>query len=248
VVFVARLIPSSLLIGLRGSIGAQSFSVWRKSIYYVKTKVDHISQPDTVAQQSVRNKLRSMVIWWKNALTQAQRDEWGTFAKSRRDLDNQAGGMRQIIQGNSRPGTGYHSFIELGMNKATAGFVPAIPLSDPPFDEIPPDGINALFASYRGAPNDDMIVEWVEPDTYPPDSRLRLWIRSPNNIYHRQISETPAIADETDTIIGAQSVGGATVLFSALAHNMPIYLQADVIAPSGQLSSPSNTVVRVTEA
>lgn len=81
---MATAIPSSLISDIRGSIGTQTWSRNRGGIY-VKLRKAPIN-PNTVPQQTARQRVRSATIAWRN-LTQAQRDKYDLIAKQHTSID-----------------------------------------------------------------------------------------------------------------------------------------------------------------
>ncbi|MBA7584481.1 hypothetical protein ES708_26436 [subsurface metagenome] len=242
---MAVVIPSALVQGLRGSVGAQSFQYWRKGVYTVKSKATIVNQPDTISQGQTRARLGVAVASWKALLTQDQRNAWNSFAKLPRFVDSKAGGMLAVIRGSKNTGAGYHKYIELNMMKASADIAPQAVIRDPPFEERLPDTPADFAAVWHLPAANHVDITWTDPDTYPMGSRIRIWLKSPDAIYHtQQVFTGPVVTGMTIETSG-KTVGGAIKLFTTLPDGSNLYFQAEIISPNGQPSVPTNTEIVV---
>lgn len=242
---MAVVIPSAVVRGLRGSVDNLSFQYWRKGVFTVKSKATIVNQPDTMPQTSIRAAMTVIVGSWKTTLTQAQREAWNSYAKLPRFVDSKAGGQLAIIRGSKNTGSGYHKFIELNMMRVSAAIAPPALIDDPPFDEIPPDAPTDFTAVWDAPPDNHVDIAWTEPATYPAGSRVRIWLRSPDAIYHPQIVFTQTPVTESAVITGGATVGGANQLFAPLPAGTQLYFQMDTVSPGGQTSPPTNTEIAV---
>lgn len=144
------------ILQMRGSVGAQTHSRNRYG-NYIRTKTNPVN-PATNRQNEVRNNLSALVARWQETLTQAQRDNWKTYA------DNVAftNGF-----GESMNLTGFNHYIRSNTSRLQCGLDP---IDDGPTDFTLP-GTDAAFDVAATADDDKISVTFDDTKDWCDSSK-----------------------------------------------------------------------------
>lgn len=125
-----------LLGELAGSIGGNTFSRNKGGQYVRQRSIP--TQPDSARQSKVRGILSQLSRGWSNTLTQAQRDQWVTWAQTHPVLDT---------FGNAVLLTGHQAYIGLNARLVDAG---ATATTTPP-SSLGPSSFTTMSATFASA-------------------------------------------------------------------------------------------------
>ena len=121
----------------------------------------------------------------------------------------------------------------------SGGAIPGA-FNDSPLGATPPTAVTALTAAWN-TPNIDLT--WVDPGTVIAGSAIRLWVRTHENIVHKQLMPAVVLTDQADAIAQVRGAQGAWLqVIDTPGHYI---FQADCIQPN-ELKSPPSLSVEVT--
>jgi len=174
---------------------------------------------------------------WYDTLDAGQRDNWNEFAQGLEAQEGDAGGILNIIPQNRGIMSGFNAYAMCYTMVQRCGISIPGSFDDAPLGQTPPSAPTALAGSWM-TPN--VVITWTDPATAIEDSMVRVWLRSHENIAHRQLVKCVALLAETVSILGFNGAQGAFIAFTnAPGHYL---FQADCIQPNGLKSPPSRTI------
>lgn len=221
-----------------GKLGNVDYMRW-KNKNVVRQSPASVLNPNSDAQVVMRDALGQASIDWFKVLVQAQRDAWEAFAKSRNYYQKVPSGIRRLPQGSEQKYPGKDAFVQTYCLCVSAGVVPPW---DPPFSKSPRGIITDLQAAW-----DDFLeffeVTWTSPADATYDDKLRLWIDSEQEFFHKQIValiEPPFASVPVGYVNGAL---GNPIAISTYRDSWVLF-QADIVSSDGIKSGGSNTIRR----
>jgi hypothetical protein len=240
---MAKVIPSAVVAGLIGSIGQLTFQRYNSDINVVKNKITATSQPKSGKQQTFYTLLPVLADLWKTLNTQ-QRADWETFSKynNYQSVQTKGGGTRKLIKGNNGHLNGYDSFLSL--NLLLASIAQPYNLNAPLSSVKPPPPILFNASWLAGPPGPGVTGDVMMPAVCPANIYTRIWIMTPQQIFHKQILWVMPVA-ANDNFYGVDLVTGklgAPVYLHTLPSNTALRLQCDIVSDKGLTSPPSATV------
>lgn len=241
---MAKVIGTPSVSAIYGSAGDTTYVRWNSKINYLKAKTHIVNQPNTARQTAVKDALATYATLWKETLTTAQRDLWEAYAKQIATKAPSPGGMRDLIRGQSGRGRGFHAFISTSMLLDSAGLAHR---DEPPLSDTPPPCIDTFACVWDNVDN-EIDISWVQPTGSDDSEYVRIWIRSPQNLFHKQIIAAPIITDLAASVDAVYGLAGVKINLVDMADNTIFYVQADVVHPYGQLSTKTDTqtIIKVT--
>ena len=237
---MAKIKGTAAVASIRGKAGDSIYQLWGARINVLRSMPKAIENPSSAKQAAIRLAMGLISAGWFDTLTQAQRDAWSTYALQKHHANPGSSGTAAIIRGNTGEGRGYHAFMQLTL-ASFMSFGPHALVADPPLDEVPPQNNRNYTVQYTGAPDDDVDITWDESSSHVALARTRIWLWNPTRTYHKQLLDSPVVTAEAANYTQARGDNGANVAFSTLATGTPLWFQMDVINPSGQVSTPSET-------
>lgn len=233
---MARIKMSSLVSDIRGKIGEVVYSVWKSGVSYVRQTAKVVSNPQSSAQAKIRARITECAKYWKDTLTQAQRNAWEAYAPT---LPKYLTGPGDIIKKSAGIMSGFNAFVRNNLNSFTAG-ISALGtfIADAPIGVTAPDAVASIAAGWDGSAN-EIDVTWVAGTV--PGLNVRIWLRSTDANIHAQVNQTEAVATLAKS---CSQVAAAKGLMFPIDNAPGLYdVQIDVVDANGQ-DSPASALVR----
>jgi hypothetical protein len=230
---MARITLGSVVNSISGSVDQLVYSTW-KGINYIRSKAKTISNPQSESQMDVRSRVAECSKYWNDTLTQAERNNWETYANS---IVIPSSGPGDIIKPAKGPFSGYTAFLRNNILKFTSGQVAlGVFQTLAPIGVTPPDAPVAVAAGWV---LNTLKVSWT-PGVIP-GTNVATWTREQSGMFHaQQINSTPVGAG----ISSAASVNGAQGKAVALTSVRAKFdCQVMVVDQFGQ-PSPASTLVK----
>lgn len=233
----ARIKLGPNIVDIRGRIKNVIYSIWKNGVHYCRTAAAIISNPESAKQAQVRELMTLASKRWYDDLTEQQRANWSEYAAGLEPQEGDAGGILNIIPQNRGVMSGFNAYCMAYVLVRKCAITLPGAFDDAPLGQTPPDAPTGLSIGYID-PN--VTIEWVDPVTVTEDSKVRIWLRSHENIAHRQHKGSAALAVQLDAINSFRGAQGADIQFNqAPGHYL---FQMDTVQPNGLKSNPSNTI------
>lgn len=246
---MARILLGSMITDIRGSIGNHTFGNW-KGIAYIRSKADHVTNPQTEFQQRLRRFFTESVRIWNMDLSREQKARWEEYAQSQRQPNSrdEVVGAGGIIPERGRIMSGFNAFIAL--NQILIGADMAR-VADPP--TFPPPAGPWLKNIRWDETAGEIIAGWElpamtegpGPGGVPLSRKLEWWVKAQLQGAHAHIiapEPVPPEASSGEKNIRGIRVGGAgavSLVDIATLCPVDIYIQACVVRSDGERSAPS---------
>lgn len=181
---MAKIVLGPIINDIRGSIGAQVFSVW-KGIHYIREKAAQIGNPNSAKQVIVRNALAAASQAWTSTLTVAQRNQWNEMAQrwGAAAKENSSKGYKDLMPDLGRNMSGYNAYVRAYVSNAIVGIAavaaPSIGIDIPK----PPTG---LSITPDGPPSTKLALAWTDSPDMLANSMVAMWCEVPG-ISHKQL-------------------------------------------------------------
>ena len=224
---------SSLVIG---KLGDHIFQRWRNQ-KVVKMAEISVADPNTLAQQAVRNAVGTASSDWNLVLTDAERTSWNKYAQLLPNFRKVPAGIRQIIPGSYANVTGKDCYCMVAVWCTGAGL--AVPLVAP-LSEPAPIGIDDLVLTYNVGLL-SLTYAWTADPLQVPLSWVRCWVYSPQHLWHKQILTQQLYTGLGAGVVDVAAAGGGRVPWNTFP-GARVMAQVDVLTPAGRKSGGSNTV------
>ena len=228
------LFKSHLLSQASGSVAGNVFSRNQGGMY-IRARTLPVN-PNTEAQQAVRSAMAQCVVWWQTLLTQAERDNWNTYAFNTPTLNK---------LGESTHKTGQQMFLRGNIPRIQAGLEPVT--NGPPIfnvgDFTPPTNVVA------DASASTISISWGTGDEWASENgSVMLIYQSRPQAPTRNFGKGPY--QLLTFIAGTLGVPGvspkvATSLFP-MAVGQRIFLRVTVSRADGRLSGAATSSWLVT--
>ena len=237
---MARIELAPNVTDIRGSFKNVVFSIWKSGKNYIRSKAGVISNPNSEDQAAARFTLQSSGANWIT-LTQAQRDAWEEMAQRLRlpPFMNNNGGVLNITPRVGGIMSGFNAYVGFRTAAFGAGLF-AFFSDDPPLQGPQPRPPRNLAGSYASGPG-TLTLTWTDPAGADPDAKIRIWVRSRERLYHRQLLTFEAIGVGTIDLTQAKGALGAFIPFLQ-AHTSKLLVQIDHVDITGFRSQGSNTI------
>jgi len=224
---------TALVSQIIGKLGDNIFQRW-KNKKVVKSAEVSVENPNSDMQQMIRGALGFTSNRWANTLTAEQKTTWESYASKSPGYKKKPAGIRQLMDGNDGTFFGLNAAIKVNTQLIMAGLNPVdvAPLAD----AVP--GLPLLHsASFNGT---NLIVQW-DTFNFPANSKVRIWIDSEQELFHKQILMYADAVDEIKAQSFVRGNNGDPVEFIDLLGSS-VYLSIDCISPAGAISRAGNTV------
>jgi len=204
----AKIVLGPNLNDIRGSIGAQVFSVWRGQ-HYIRQKASSIANPNSAKQVIVRNRLALCAQRWSSTLTNTQRAEWNELAQKwgSAALENSSKGYKDLMPDLGRNMSGYNAYIRAGVSNAIIGIAQA---DEPNMGADIPKPPTALAITPDGPPITKLTITWVDSPDMGANDMVAMWCEVPG-ISHKQLLGYLALGVQTFDCAQTRGAGGAYV-------------------------------------
>jgi len=233
----ARIKLGPIVSDIRGTVKEQCFSIWKTGVHYVRSLAGIISNPESTEQALIRNLMTLASKRWFDTLTAIQRGNWNEFAAGLEPQEGDPGGILNIIPQNRGIMSGFNAYCMAYTMVRKVGIALPVGFDDSPLGQTPPSA-PVLVSTVWNTPVVD--VTWTDPVTVIEGSLIRIWLRSREDIAHRQLRWYMALATLTVGLNQFRGANGAAIQF---IHAPGHYLfQLDVIQPNGLKSNPSQTL------
>jgi hypothetical protein len=233
---MAIYLGTALISQVIGKLGVNDFMRWRNKLV-VRMSPITVTDPNSPAQRVIREAMQALGPLWFDVLTADQRNAWETLALLRGRFQDLPQGIRRIPQGNGGSYTGYQAFQMINLLLASAGLDP---VADPPLTSAKPDCIESFDLTWDEATL-SFIATWIAPSVYEVGARVRIWLDSEQELFHRQIWLKPLVADETATAPTVKAALGNDTNFTDFRESY-VLAQCDVFNPSGSYSARTETL------
>jgi len=232
---MARIKLGPNITDIRGSFKEVVYSVWKSGVAYIRSKAQVIVNPQSIDQAEIREMLQERAKAWAS-WSQDQRDSWEAMAQRLAGIPLPPGGIRNLTPPVGGIMSGFNAALAFGVASAIGpgGFSAYAPLGE----DQPDPPTNVAVAEI--APG-QIEITWTDPVTKDPDAMIRVWLRSHEKTYHKQLIGHVDLALETITLNDAKGALGQVITFTNAAP-VRLIIQLDVVNPSGFRSSGSNTV------
>ncbi len=230
---------------IRGSIGNVVYSIWKAGVNYIRMKPNIISNPKSADQVAIRQLVAASSARWFTELTSIQRASWEEMAQRLASITggvNGQGGILNIIPPVGGIMSGVNAYVSFRAAAFTAGFDPLLFIDNAPLGEDQPLNVTALNVTYD---NISLIFTWLLPVPIDPGAVVRVWLRSRELVYHRQLANVEPAASLGASFDSAKSANGNPIVFSS-AIPQHILVQVDVVNPSGYRSPGGETLEIIT--
>lgn len=233
---MARIKLGPLVTDIRGSVKEVVYSIWKTGVHYIRSKAGIISNPESIAQSQIRNYMTLASKAWYDTLTGDQRENWNEFAQGLEVQEGDAGGILNIIPQNRGIMSGFNAYCMCYSMVRMCGLALPESFDDAPLGQTPPSAPTVLTGIWN---TPDVELSWTDPTTVIAESLIRIWLRSHENIAHRQRLICAPLSHETYGFPAFRGANGALIAFiNAPGHYL---FQVDTIQPNGLKSNPSNT-------
>lgn len=234
---MARIKLGPIVTDIRGRVKDMIFSIWKTGVHYIRSSAAIINNPESANQALIRDFMALAAKAWYDTLTDVQRANWNEFAAGLTPQEGDAGGILNLIPQNRGVMSGFNAYAMCRTMVRKCGIALPGTFNDSPLGQTPPSAVTGLTATWN-TPNIDLT--WVDPITVIEDSMIRIWIRSHENICHRQLWYCFALLALGASPSHFRGANGAQIAFvDAPGHYL---FQADCIQPNGLKSPPSLTV------
>lgn len=235
---MARIVLAPIVTDIRGKLGDLVFSSWKAGVNYVRTVTGVIKNAQSLSQNGTRKYITRFSKRWRSTLTQAQRDEWKTYALTQPGKGPSDGGINNMIKGNNGKMTGFNAFILTNMWALTAGLGP---VPDAPLAAPAPQAPSTVAVSFLAG---TATITWVTPDPAEVGAYCRIWGRIEGIVGHVQLIVNEAYDTDTKDILAIRGANGASILFTSLVGKV-LHVQMDTVNPTGGKSAGSNVASAV---
>ncbi len=233
---MARIKLGPNVTDIRGSIKEVVYSIWKTGVHYIRSKAGIISNPQSADQALIRSLMALASKAWFDTLTVIQRGNWNEFASGLEPQEGGGGGILNIIPQNRGIMSGMNAYCMCYTMVRFVGIVLPVGFDEAPLGATPPSA-PTLSTVVWNTPLVD--ITWVDPTTVESGAFIRIWMRSRENICHRQLRWWIALAVLTTGLNMFTGAGGANIQF---IHAPGHYLfQLDCIQENGLKSGPSQT-------
>ena len=211
------------------------YSIWKSGVSVMRAAAQVVHNPSSPAQVAVRETQRTITNVWK-LLTDEQHAEWGLIAKKGATRTNPEGGIRALIRTPEGKFTGFNAFVQSNQLAQSVGASATI--ETPLVGTLPPSGPPDLAASFDG---DKIIVTWGDIPSVMPSQFVRVWMRSEQDMFHKQFVDFAPGAAKTINITQVRGENG-TLIGMDFFKNTAVLIQADTVdQATGWASNPSLT-------
>lgn len=227
------LFKSPIFAQASGSIAGTVFSRNAGGMY-VRSR-SNPTNPNTDAQQAVRDAMRALVFAWSNSLSDAEREAWNTYAFNTPTLNK---------LGEPTHKTGQQMYIRGNIPREQAA-LPRANTAPVTFDLGTFTPITTIVAD---ASADTIAVTFTDSDEWAtdPDAAMLIYQSRPQNPT-RTFGKGPF--QLAHKIVGAAMAPTSPATFSSLFpldEGQKVFLQIRVSRPDGRLSGKQNPFVIVT--
>lgn len=229
----ARYFGTIAVSRLQGRSGEVNFKRWKSGVLVVQNVSTGVGNPNSPSQMIQRQVFAAFSRAWLTVLSAQQRADWETYALTMPGKYADAPGVRQIIGSNGGIMSGINALCLTNAWLVSAGLAEII---DPPLAAPAPSPISDLAASSVAG---TVTVTW-EKVTSEDLSVARIWMASVQGTFHKQIVGLEDSDLETKDITTVKAALGKSILLATLVGQY-VYIQADVVNPTGGKSAGSNT-------
>ena len=224
---------TALVSSINGKLGDNIFTTW-KNEKVVKSAPLSVNDPNTASQHGIRKVVGSSSSAWNAILTPEQRAGWETYARFLPNLQKNPSGIRRLAPGTPNTITGKDAYVMTNVWLFSAGLPVVInaPLSGaqpaaPTFSSVIYDPLHAPVGA--------ILVIWFDPIGVDPASKIRVWIASPQHLFHNQIVGAFYTGLQTVAIETVRGTLGHFILIQGLVDSR-VFLQMDCVTPLGRKS------------
>lgn len=232
----ARFKPSPLFSDIRGRLGEMIAAGWKSGILYLKRMPTAVRNPNSSDQESSRSTLSVVTKAWFSQLSDAQRALWDTYALTEPGKYLISAGIRQLVGTNGGVMSGMNAYVLTNVWLISAGLAG---VDNPPLVVTPPSQPTGLGAAYAVG---TLTVTWSAAAIAEVGAVVRIHVLSFNKIFHKQIVGSALNTAETIDITLVRGAKGADLTLLSL-EDSAIYIQVDLVNPTGGKSAGSETVL-----
>jgi hypothetical protein len=218
-----------------GKLGEVTYQRWRNKLV-VKQNAVSILNPHSDRQNIERQANATAGQNWNAALSDAQRAMWETYANNTDDKERIPHGVRHITPGTRTLPYGHNAYSAVNTRLSTCGFYA---VTEPPLAMALPSAPFVTSAVWNEG-NFAIDIVWSADYSAPPDTAVRVWVRSQQGLFHKQQA---LYGPYDDFAISLAEVRGALGVLLPLTdfRESKVYLQCDSVAPYGAVSAGSRT-------
>ncbi len=227
---------SPLVAEIRGKVGEGIVQGWKSGVFMLKKMMTSVRNPSSAYQDIFRSVFSEYSKKWFDLLTADQRAAWETYALTKPGFYAISAGVKELVGSNGGVMSGINAYCLTNAWLISAGLVA---VADPPLAATPPSKPENVAATCLAGV---ITLTWDAPVSMEVGARLRMWIASASNKWHKQRIMNCLAADETNlTVDGIRGAQGKRIPLTALAGEL-VYIQCDIVNPTGGKSQGSNTV------
>lgn len=238
---MARIKLGPNVTDIRGSIGEVVYSIWKAGVHYIRNKPAIISNPKSADQVAIRTVVAESSARWFSVLLPAQRATWEEMAQRlgsiTQSVDGQ-GGILNMIPPVGGIMSGVNAYVAFRTSYFTAGLPMAVFNDTAPLGQDQPLNVTNLAVVWDSI---NLDVTWLQPIGVDPSAVVRVWLRSRELVYHRQLAQVEASVSLGASLSGAKGTQGITIPFAGISSQQ-ILLQVDLVNARGYRSFGSETL------
>jgi len=236
---MARVLMTNLISSISGRFGGGVFRNW-KGLTVLSALPDSVSNPGSLAQADKREILTYCTKQWAG-LDAADRGGWQAVAdqltEQWENFDNEVG-VKGVCVTPRGPFTPIGAMVSVHALLASVGaWDTSMALVDPPASVGAPSQPTDVVVT-QDPVTGIITVEWTDPATWGQNAHagyVRVWFRSENGVYHRQLAASAASGVQTVDLPMLRTSGGGQ---SAVAPYWS-FIQLDAVNAEGIRSAPS---------